>query len=215
MPRYTPASVVHTRGQGAEVILHGEFDDARFRAHELATARPDAGHPYDDGGRSSPVRARSRWRCWPRSQTSGAGGADRRWRNDRRHGTAARGMSRAEVIGQTTRFPPCTALNGITAEFGSNTIADGIAVSTRATPCRSCAPWSAEVLLVDEVISSRPAAAAGDRKDRGRGAGVADWRRCWLMPPSLPRKENGLVLSGGNIDPLMLADLIELRMRTG
>ena len=51
MPRYTPGvKVVHTRGHGAEVILHGEvFDDARLRAQDLAQARGlTLVHPYDD-----------------------------------------------------------------------------------------------------------------------------------------------------------------------
>ncbi|MCW5622099.1 MAG: pyridoxal-phosphate dependent enzyme, partial [Burkholderiales bacterium] len=134
MPRYTPGvKVVHTRGQGAEVILYGEvFDDARLHAHELAAARGlTLVHPYDDeqviAGQGT--IALEMLAAQPDLEVLvvpiGGGGMIAGM------ATAARGIAPSvEVIGvQTTRFPSMyCALNGITAEFGSNTIADGIAV---------------------------------------------------------------------------------------
>ena len=51
MPKYTPnVKVEHTRGHGAEVILHGEtFDDASAFTQKLAKKRRlTLVHPYDD-----------------------------------------------------------------------------------------------------------------------------------------------------------------------
>ena len=120
------------------------------------------------------------------------------------------------VLGaETVRFPSMyCALKGQTPEFGTSTIAEGIAVKgPGALTLAIVRRLVDELLLVDEgdieeamlllleiektvVEGAGGAALAAVMKHRGRFAG----------------RRVGLVLTGGNIDPLMLADIIERGM---
>jgi len=224
MPRYTPGvKVVHTRGHGAEVILHGEvFDDARVHAHELAEARGlTLVHPYDDekviAGQGT--IALEMLATQPALEVLvvpiGGGGMISGM------ATAAKGLvPEIEVIGvETARFPSMyCALTNATPQFGSNTIADGIAVKH---------PGNLTLPIVRELVSSVLLVEEGDieqaivllleiEKTVVEGAGATALAAVLANPERFRGKKVGLVLCGGNIDPLVLADLIERGMvRTG
>jgi threonine dehydratase len=224
MPRYTPGvKVVHTRGHGAEVILHGEvFDDAKAHARELAQRRGlTLVHPYDDeqviAGQGT--IALEMLQAWPELDVLvvpiGGGGM-------------IAGMAIAatalkpdiEVIGaQTRRFPSTyCALRGTAPEFGATTIADGIAVKepgARTLPV--VRELVREVLLVDEgEIEQAIVLLLEVEKTVVEGAGAVGLATLLSYRERFQGRKVGLVLCGGNIDPLMLADIIERGMvRTG
>ena len=224
MPRYTPGvKVVHTRRHGAEVILHGEgFDDAKAYAAELASTRGlTPVHPYDDEkvicGQGT--IALEMLAAQPDLEVLvvpiGGGGMISGM------AVAARALNPAiEVIGaETTRFPSMyCAIKGEAPEFGTTTIADGIAVKE---PGRLTLP------IVRDLVSSILLVGEGDieraivllleiEKTVVEGAGAAGLAALLAHRQRFQGKKVGLVLCGGNIDPLMLADIIERGMvRTG
>ena len=220
MPRFTPhVKVEHTRAFGAEVILQGEtFDDAKAYALELmAQRRLLLVHPYDDekviAGQGT--IALEMLAVQPDLDVLlvpiGGGGMI--------SGMAIAAKSirpGIEVLGvESLRFPSMySALKGLKPEFGTNTIAEGIAVKEPGKLTLEIVRRHVnDMILVDEgdieeamlllleiektvVEGAGAVALAGLLKDRNRFAG----------------KKVGLVLSGGNIDPLTLADIIERGM---
>lgn len=224
MPRYTPGvKVVHTRAHGAEVILHGEvFDEARAHSAELAAARGlTMVHPYDDekviAGQGTVALEMLAEQPDLDVLVVPVGG-----------GGLISGMALAahgvrpglEILGvQTERFPSMLcALRGLAPEFGSNTIAEGIAVKQ---PGRLTLPIVREhvqdILLVGEGdIEQAIVLLLEIEKTVVEGAGAAGLAALLKYPERFRDRRVGVVLSGGNIDPLMLADLIERGMvRTG
>ena len=224
MPRYTPGvKVVHTRGHGAEVILHGEvFDDAKAHARELAQRRGlTMVHPYDDekviAGQGT--IALEMLDAWPDLDVLvvpiGGGGMISGM------AIAAGGVKPGiEVVGaQTQRFPSMyCAMKQLPPQFGSTTIADGIAVKE---PGALTLPIVRErvndVLLVDEGDIERAIVLLLEiEKTVVEGAGAVGLATVLAHRTRFEGKRVGLVLCGGNIDPLMLADIIERGMvRTG
>jgi threonine dehydratase len=224
MPRYTPGvKVVHTRGHGADVILHGEmFDDAKAHARELAQQRGlTMVHPYDDekviAGQGT--IALEMLEDWPDLDVLvvpiGGGGMIAGM------AVAAKGAKPGiELVGaETKRFPSMyCAVKHAQLEFGSTTIADGIAVKE---------PGSLTVPIVRELVSDVLLVDEGDieqaivllleiEKTVVEGAGAVGLATLLAHRPRFEGKRVGLVLCGGNIDPLMLADIIERGMvRTG
>jgi threonine dehydratase len=224
MPRYTPGvKVVHTRGHGAEVILHGEgFDDAKARARDLAQQRGlTMVHPYDDekviAGQGT--IALEMLEAWPDLDVLvvpiGGGGMIAGM------AVAARAVKPGiELVGaETKRFPSMyCAVRHAQLEFGSTTIADGIAVKE---------PGALTVPIVRELVSDVLLVDEGDieqaivllleiEKTVVEGAGAVGLATLLAHRPRFEGKRVGLVLCGGNIDPLMLADIIERGMvRTG
>jgi threonine dehydratase len=224
MPRYTPGvKVVHTRRHGAEVILHGEvFDDAKARAVELARTRGlTLVHPYDDekviAGQGT--IALEMLAAQPDLEMLvvpiGGGGIIAGM------AVAAKGVNPSiQVFGaQTTRFPSMyCAIQGLAPEFGSTTIADGIAVKE---------PGQLTLPIVRDLVSEIFLVEEGDieeaivllleiEKTVAEGAGAAGLAAVLAHRRRFQGKRVGLVLCGGNIDPLMLADIIERGMvRTG
>ncbi len=224
MPRYTPGvKVVHTRGHGAEVILHGEvFDDARVHAHELATTRGlTLVHPYDDekviAGQGT--IALEMLDTYPDLEVLvvpiGGGGMIAGM------AIAARGVAPGvEVIGaETVRFPSMyCALRNLAPTFGSNTIADGIAVKHPGTLTLPIVrDLVSDILLVDEDdIEQAIVLLLEIEKTVVEGAGGTALAAVLAHSDRFRGRKVGLVLCGGNIDPLVLADLIERGMvRTG
>jgi threonine dehydratase len=224
MPRHTPGvKVVHTREHGAEVVLHGElFDDARAHAQALAAERQlTVVHPYDDekiiAGQGT--IALEMLDCQPQLDTLvvpiGGGGM-------------IAGMSIAakalkpdiDIYGaETLRFPSMyCALKNLAKAFGVNTIADGIAVKQ---PGRLTLPVVRElvgdILLVDEGdIEQAIVLLLEIEKTVVEGAGATGLAAVLANRDRFRERNVGLVLCGGNIDPLMLADIIERGMvRTG
>ena len=224
MPRYTPGvKVVHTRGHGAEVILHGEvFDDAKAHARDLAQRRGlTMVHPYDDekviAGQGT--IALEMLDAWPDLDVLvvpiGGGGMISGM------AIAAGGVKPGiEVVGaQTQRFPSMyCAMKQLPPQFGSTTIADGIAVKE---PGALTLPIVRErvndVLLVDEGDIERAIVLLLEiEKTVVEGAGAVGLATVLAHRTRFEGKRVGLVLCGGNIDPLMLADIIERGMvRTG
>jgi threonine dehydratase len=224
MPRYTPGvKVVHTRGHGAQVILHGElFDEARAHAQALAEQGGlTLVHPYDDekviAGQGT--IALEMLADFPELDALvvpiGGGGMIAGI------ALAAKAIApRVEVIGvQTRRFPSMyCALHGTQPQFGATTIADGIAVkSPGALTTPIVRRWVSDILLVDEGDLEQAVVMLLEiEKTVVEGAGAAGLAAVLAERERFAGRKVGLVLSGGNIDPLMLADLIERGMvRTG
>ena len=220
MPRHTPhVKVEHTRAFGAEVILAGDsFDEAKARGLALAAERGLAlVHPYDDervisgqGTVALEMLARE-----PRLEALlvpvGGGGL-------------LAGMAVAakaakpdiELYGvETENFPSMyCALRGETARFAANTIAEGIAVKEPgALTLPLVRELAREVLLVGEgEIEHAIVLLLEIEKTVGEGAGAAGLAALPAHPQRFRGRRVGLVLSGGNIDPLMLSVIIERGM---
>jgi threonine dehydratase len=224
MPRYTPGvKVVHTRAYGAEVILHGEaFDDAKAHARALAAQRGLVMvHPYDDekviAGQGT--IALEMLQAWPDLEVLvvpiGGGGMIAGMT------IAAKGLNPGirVVGGETMRFPSMyCAVNGVEPEFGGTTIADGIAVKEPgALTLPVVREQVSDVLLVDEGdIEQAVVLLLEVEKTVVEGAGAVGLATVLAHRERFRGKKVGLVLCGGNIDPLMLADIIERGMvRTG
>lgn len=224
MPRFTPhVKVVHTLAHGAEVILHGDnFDEAVGHATRIARERGLTWvHPYDDplviAGQGTV--ALEMFEAVPGLDTLivpvGGGGL-------------ISGMAIAahalrpgvEVFGvQMRRFPSMAcALAGTVATFAPGTIADGIAVKQ---PGRLTLPivraLVREVLLVDEAdVEAAIVRLLEIEKTVVEGAGAAALAALTTYRERFVGKRVGIVLCGGNIDPLVLAGIIERGMvKTG
>jgi threonine dehydratase len=131
--------------------------------------------------------------------------------------TAAKALKPAiEVIGvETLRFPSMhAALNALHPQFGSTTIADGIAVREPGRLTFEIIRKQVDdVLLVDEGdIEEAMLLLLEIEKAVVEGAGAAGLAGLLRNRPRFAGKKVGIVLSGGNIDPLTLADIIERGM---
>ncbi|MFN0041299.1 MAG: threonine ammonia-lyase [Burkholderiales bacterium] len=220
MPKFTPhVKVVHTRAFGAEVVLEGEnFDEAKVVAMEWMQRRGlTMVHPYDDekiiAGQGTLALEILHVRPELEVLLVPVGG-----------GGMISGVAIAatalhpgiEVIGiESARFPSMyCALQGILPEFGTNTIADGIAVKEpgRLTLdiVRSLVK---EILLVDEGnIEEAMLLLLEIEKTVVEGAGATGLAALLKHRDRFRGRKVGLILCGGNIDPLMLADIIERGM---
>ncbi|OZI51697.1 threonine ammonia-lyase [Bordetella genomosp. 5] len=224
MPRFTPTvKVANTRRFGAEVVLAGDtFDDAK--SHGLTLAR-ERGlvmiHPYDD-----------------EDVIAGQGTVGLEMLEDQPDldaviiaiggGGLISGIATAvktlkpdiEVIGvQTERFPSMyAALNGQELNAGHYTIAEGIAVKTPGTITQEiCSRLVDRIELVSEAdIEHAIVVLLEIEKTVVEGAGAAGLAALLLEQQRgasrFAGKRVGLVLTGGNIDPLMLGELIERGM---
>ncbi len=220
MPRYTPAvKVEQTRAFGAQVVLEGAlFDDAKAHAVKLAEQGGlTMVHPYDDekvmAGQGT--IALEMLAAHPELEVLivpiGGGGLISGM------AVAAKGLKPGiEIVGvQTERFPSMyCALRGIEPKFGSTTIADGIAVKE---PGRLTLPVVRErvsdVLLVDEGdIEQAIVLLLEIEKTVVEGAGAVGLACLLRHRQRFEGRKLGLVLCGGNIDPLMLSAIIERGM---
>jgi threonine dehydratase len=131
--------------------------------------------------------------------------------------TAAKGIKPGiEVIGvQTERYPSMyRAVRGEPAQFGSNTIAEGIAVKA---PGVLTLPIVRElvddiVLVGEGVLEQAVVMLLEIEKTVVEGAGAAGLAALLALPERFKGRHVGLILCGGNINPLMLADIIERGM---
>lgn len=220
MPRFTPGvKIERTRGFGAEVILFGDTLDAA-RAHALELAARDHltfVHPYDDEAiiAGQGTVALEMLAAVPDLDmlvvAVGGGGLIA--------GMAVAARARKpdiEIIGvQTTRFPAMVnAVQGTTHPQGTSTIAEGIAVGTPGILTRDIiAREVSDLLLVDEGdIEQAVLMLLEIEKTLVEGAGAAGLAAILRHPERFRGKRVGLVLSGGNIDPLLLAAIIERGM---
>ena len=220
MPRFTPGvKIERTRGFGAEVVLHGDTLDAA-RAHAFQLAERDGltfVHPYDDetiiAGQGTV--ALEMLDAVPDLDTlvvaTGGGGLI--------SGMAVAARARKpgiEIVGvQTSRFPAMVnAVKGTHHAQGSNSIAEGIAVGTPGVLTQEIIKALVDdMLLVEEGdIEQAVLMLLEIEKTVVEGAGAVGLAALLRHPDRFRGKKVGLVLCGGNIDPLLLAAIIERGM---
>jgi threonine dehydratase len=220
MPVATPmVKVERTRGFGAEVVLHGEtFDEAR--EHALGLVGRDGltfVHPFDDAlviaGQGTIGIEMLRVRPDLDTLVIAVGG-----------GGLISGIALAartlkpgiEIIGvQSSRFPAMVNLfKGTAHPQGSSTIAEGIAVGLPGQLTRRLvAAHVDDLVLVDEGdIEEAIVMLLEIEKTLVEGAGAAGLAAVLKDPARYAGKKVGLVLCGGNIDPLLLAAILERGM---
>lgn len=220
MPRFTPhVKVVHTRRFGADVLLRGEnFDAAMDYAHEVMRERGlTFVHPYDDeqiiAGQGT-IALEMLDAC-PDLESLivpiGGGGMIAGM------ATAAKSINPdIEVVGvETMRFPSMyCALHGTAPHFGESTIADGIAVKVPGMVTLDMVRRLVdEVLLVGEGdIEEAMLLLLEIEKTVVEGAGAVGLAAVLRHRERFAGKKIGLVLCGGNVDPLTLSDIIERGM---
>jgi threonine dehydratase len=121
-----------------------------------------------------------------------------------------------EVIGvQTLRFPNMfNAVKHETLPQGASTIAEGIAVGTPGRITRAIVEKHVDdIVLVDEGdIEQAIVMLLEIEKTLVEGAGAAPLAALLKDPARFHGRKVGLVLGGGNIDPLLLAAIIERGM---
>ena len=216
MPEHTPTvKVERTRRFGAEVILQGEtFDAAHQHALRLGAEQGLVFvHPFDDplviAGQGTV--ALEMLQAQPGIDTLvvavGGGGLLAGM------ATAARALRPGiRIVGvQSTRFAAMVnALTGSTHPIGSSTIAEGIAVGqpgrlTQDVLARLVDDW----MLVDEGdIEQAIVMLLEIEKTVVEGAGAAGLAAMLEDPARFAGRHVGLVLCGGNIDPLRLQAII-------
>jgi threonine dehydratase len=220
MPRFTPGvKVERTRGFAAEVVLHGDtLDEARKHALMLAEQQQLVFvHPYDDPDivAGQGTVALEMLAEVPGLDTLvvavGGGGLIAGM------ATAAKALQPGiEIIGvQTTRFPAMVnAIKGTHHPQGSSSIAEGIAVGTPGQlPQSIIQRLVSDLVLVDEGdIEQAIVMLLEVEKTLVEGAGAAGLAALLKYPERFKGKRVGLVLCGGNIDPLLLAAIIERGM---
>ena len=216
MPRGTPfIKVQQTRDYGAEVIIHGDTYDAASE-HALAV-RDQRGqvfvHPFDDY-----------------DVMAGQGTVALELLEDVPHlevlpvpiggGGLISGMATAakaikpdvQVIGvEPAMYPSFTArMRGLNAASGGQTIAEGIAVRDVGKLTYGVArPLIEDVLLLDEPFFERAIALfCNVEKTVTEGAGAAALGALLAYPERFRGKVCGVVITGGNIDPRLLASVL-------
>ena len=220
MPRHTPSvKVERTRAFGAEVVLEGEnYDEANAFAQRLKRQRGlQYIHAYDDrkvmagqGTIALEMLAQQ-----PDLDVLvvpiGGGGLIAGM------ATAAKGIRpKIRIVGvQAERFPSMyCAVKGGKPQFGLNTIAEGIAVR---------APGKLTLPIVRKLVDDIVLVGEGDieqaivmlleiEKTVAEGAGAAGLAALLRYRRRFAGRKVGLVLCGGNIDPLVLSSIIERGM---
>ena len=220
MPRFTPGvKIERTRGFGADIVLFGDTLD-ESREHAVLLAQRDGMvfvHPYDDEAivAGQGTVGLEMLQTVPELDTLviavGGGGLIAGI------ATAAKALKPGiEIIGvQTTRFPGMVnAIKGTHYPQGTSTIADGIAVGTPGKIAQAIiAEKVDDLLLVDEGdIEQAMVMLLEIEKTLVEGAGAAGLAALLKYPARFAGKKVGLVLCGGNIDPLLLAAIIERGM---
>lgn len=220
MPVATPmVKVERTRGFGAEVVLFGDtFDQAREHALALAASEGLTFiHPFDDelvmaGQGTIGIEM---LRAQPDLDTLviavGGGGLISGI------ATAVRRLKPGiRIVGvQTSRFPAMVnAIKGTTHAQGASTIAEGIAVGKPGELTREVIGRLVDdLVLVDESdIEQAIVMLLEIEKTLVEGAGAAGLAALLKEPARYAGQKVGLVLCGGNIDPLLLAAILERGM---
>jgi threonine dehydratase len=217
MPRFTPSvKVEQTRALGVEVELFGEsVEDAAARAAQIQRERGLVWvHPYDDprviAGQGTV--ALEMLQDAPDLDALvipvGGGGLISGC------AIAAHELApRVELYGvQAARFPAMKqALEGAPIRCGSSTLANGIAVKAPgALTLPIVRRHVRELLLVEEEeLESAILLLLEVEKTVAEGAGGAALAALLAHPARFAGKRVGLVISGGNIDMLVLSHVIE------
>ncbi len=220
MPRFaTPVKVERTRGFGAEVVLHGDtFDDARAHGVALAAERSlTMVHPFDDlaiiAGQGTVALEMLAQQPTIDTLLIAIGG-----------GGLISGIAIAakairpdvEIVGvQSERFPAAwNAKHGEHHAIALATIADGIAVKTPgALTLPVIRDLVSDVLLASEdEIEQAILMLLEIEKTVVEGAGAASLAALLSNKERFKGRKLGLVLCGGNIEPLVLAEIIQRGM---
>ena len=216
MPTATPSiKVLQTESHGVEIILHGDtFDDAYTEARRLEVERGlTFVHPFDDveiiAGQGTV--ALEMLEEAPEMDTlvipiggggliSGIGTATKALRPD------------IQVIGAQAELYPSMycAIGGHELPSSGDTIAEGIAVKTPgATTASIIRNVVDEILLVPErYIETAVSLFLQIEKTVAEGAGATGLAALLRYPDRFRGRTVGLVLSGGNIDTRLLANVL-------
>ncbi|ODU08405.1 MAG: threonine ammonia-lyase [Rubrivivax sp. SCN 71-131] len=220
MPQFTPGvKVERTRGFGAEVVLHGQtFDEAFAHAQRLAAEQGlTFVHPFDDAlviagqGTIGLEMLQEQPSIDTLVVAVGGGGMIAGV------ATAARALRpELRIVGvQAERFPAMVnAIQGTQHAQGVSTIAEGIAVGHPGAITRAIvAERVDELLLVDEGDLEQAVLMLLEiEKTVVEGAGAAGLAALLHHRERFAGREVGLILGGGNIEPLLLAAIIERGM---
>jgi len=220
MPRFTPGvKVERTRSFGAEVVLYGDtLDEARDHAVALAEReRLTFVHPYDDEAiiAGQGTIGIEMLETQPDLDTLivavGGGGLIAGI------AVAAKALKPSiEVVGvQMQSFPSMfNAVKRAAVPQGSSTIAEGIAVGTPGRITQQLIERRVDdIVLVDEGdIEQAIVMLLEIEKSLVEGAGAAGLAALLKYKERFRGRKIGLVLSGGNIDPLLLATIVERGM---
>ena len=220
MPCFTPnVKVERTRSFGAEIIFHGEtLDDSIILGRQLAEERNlNIVHPYDDqqiiAGQGT--IALEMLATHPDLDVLlvpvGGGGLIAG------NAIAAKSICpQIKIVGvQTKRFPSMLqALEGKPIVCGSSTMAEGIAVKT---PGKLTLPIIRElvdeILLVEEEeIEEAVRLLMEKEKTVVEGAGAAGLAALIKYSDRFNGHQVGIILSGGNIDLPILAEIVQRSM---
>jgi threonine dehydratase len=216
MPRHTPfVKVQHTRSHAATVVLHGDTLVEAFEHAQQILAEQGLTfvHPYDDpqvmAGQGT--IALEMLAAEPDLEQLvvpiGGGGLIAGM------AVAAKAMSPGiDVIGvQSASYPSMrAALTGTEALCQGNTIAEGIAVKSAGLLTREVVrALVGDIVLVDENELERGIALLLNvEKTVAEGAGAASLAAILAQPERYRGRKVGVILSGGNIDPRLLASVI-------
>ena len=220
MPRFTPGvKVERTRSFGAEVVLHGDtLEEARIHAYAMADAQQLVFvHPFDDEdiAAGQGTLALEMLEDQPDLDTLlvavGGGGLIAGI------ATAAKAVKPGiEVVGvQTSRFPSMVnAVQHKDLPVGVSTMAEGIAVATAGMITREIVSATVDdlVLVEEGDIEQAVLMLLEIEKTLVEGAGSVGLAALLRYPDRFRGKKVGLILSGGNIDPLLLASIIQRGM---
>jgi threonine dehydratase len=217
MPRFTPnVKVERTRSFGAEVILHGESLDEASELTQKLLHEQDLClvHPYDDphviAGQGT--IALEMLAAHPDLEVLiipvGGGGLIAG------NAIAAKGSKPGlSIVGvQTMRFPSMLqALAGEAIRCGASTIAEGIAVKQPGRLTRDIVRQVVDdIVLVDEnEIEEAVQLLLGMEKTVVEGAGAAGLAALLAHREQFAGRKVGLILSGGNIDLIILSSIIQ------
>lgn len=217
MPRFTPnVKVEHTRAFGAEVILYGSgLSEASTYALKLAREQGlTLVHPYDDekiiAGQGT--IALEMLDSYPDLEALvvpvGGGGLISGV------AIAAKGLKpEIDVVGvEAARFPSMfQATQGMPVKCGHTTIAEGIAVKQPGQiTLAAITEWVDDILLVDEqAIEAAVLMLLEIEKTVVEGAGAVGLAALVHHRDRFKGRQVGLILSGGNIDLLVLSSIIQ------
>jgi threonine dehydratase len=216
MPVTTPyVKVAATEAHGAEVVLDGEtLTEAQARAEAIAQERRLTWvHPYEDPSviAGQGTVALEMLDDLPELDVLvvpiGGGGLI--------SGIAIAARARKpaiEIVGAEAALYPSmwNAINGRHKTIGGPTLAEGIAVkNVGKLTLPVVRALVSDIILVDEAQLERAVNAfLTGQKAIAEGAGAAGLAAMLAEPERFHRRKVGLVLSGGNIDPRILASVM-------
>ncbi len=216
MPRGTPfVKVQQTRDFGASVVIDGDnFDEAYVHAVTLGDERGLVFvHPFDDKDimAGQGVVALEMLEDAPDLEILpvpiGGGGLISGV------ATAAKAIKPdIRIIGvEPAMYPSFTArMRGVNAPCSGQTIAEGIAVrEVGKLTYHTARPLIEDVLLLEEPFFERAIALyCNVEKTIAEGAGAAALAALLAFPERFRGKKCGLIITGGNIDPRLLASVL-------